>query len=53
MSKLLIKPFGGRRVRICDGSSVLMSDTPENQGVYPQHSNQRVGCGLIAKIVDV
>jgi len=42
----------GRRVRICDGSSVLMSDTPENQGVYPQHSNQRVGCGFpIAKIV--
>lgn len=42
----------GRRVRICDGSSVLMSDTPENQAVYPQHSNQAKGCGFpIAKIV--
>jgi hypothetical protein len=42
----------GRHVRICDGSSVLMSDTPENQAVYPQHSNQAPGCGFpIAKIV--
>ena len=42
----------GRHVRICDGSSVLMSDTPENQAVYPQHSNQASGCGFpIAKIV--
>lgn len=42
----------GRRVSICDGSSVLMSDNPENQAVYPQHSNQAKGCGFpIAKIV--
>ncbi|NET40315.1 MAG: IS4 family transposase, partial [Cyanothece sp. SIO1E1] len=42
----------GRRVRICDGSSVLMSDTPANQDAYPQHSNQKTGCGFpIAKIV--
>ena len=42
----------GQRVRICDGSSVLMSDTPENQAVYPQHSNQAPGCGFpLAKIV--
>jgi hypothetical protein len=42
----------GRHVRICDGSSVLMSDTPENQVAYPQHSNQAPGCGFpIAKIV--
>ena len=42
----------GRHVRICDGSSVLMSDTKENQSVYPQHSNQAPGCGFpIAKIV--
>lgn len=39
-------------MRICDGSSVLTSDTPENQAVYPQHSNQAPGCGFpIAKIV--
>ena len=29
-----------------------MSDTPENQATYPQHSNQAPGCGFpIAKIV--
>lgn len=29
-----------------------MSDTLENQAVYPQHSNQAPGCGFpIAKIV--
>ncbi len=29
-----------------------MSDTPENQAVYPQHSNQASGCGFpIAKII--
>lgn len=44
----------GRHVRICDGSSVLMSDTKANQAVYPQHANQAKGCGFpIAKIVVV
>jgi hypothetical protein len=42
----------GRAVKLCDGSSVLMSDTPENQAEYPQHANQEPGCGFpIAKIV--
>ena len=42
----------GRHVRICDGSSVTMSDTKQNQAVYPQHSNQASGCGFpIVKIV--
>ncbi len=42
----------GRRVHICDGSSVLMSDTAENQEAYPQHSNQKEGCGFpIARLV--
>jgi hypothetical protein len=42
----------GRHVKLCDGSSVLMSDTQKNQAEYPQHSNQAVGCGFpIAKIV--
>ena len=41
-----------RHVVICDGSSVLMSDTEANQSFYPQHSNQKEGCGFpIAKIV--
>ena len=34
------------------GSSVVMSDTASNQKEYPQHSNQKSGCGFpIAKIV--
>jgi hypothetical protein len=42
----------GRHVKLCDGSSVLMSDTPKNQAEYPQHTNQAPGCGFpIAKIV--
>ena len=42
----------GRRVRAMDGTSVLMSDTANNQAAYPQHSNQRAGCGFpIAKLV--
>lgn len=42
----------GRRVKAYDGTTVLMSDTLANQEVYPQHSNQKVGCGLpLAKLV--
>jgi hypothetical protein len=36
----------GRRVKAYDGSTVLMSDPPANQAVYPQHSNQKGGCGF-------
>ncbi len=37
---------------ICVGTSILMSDTPANQKVYPQHSNQKAGCGFpLAKLV--
>jgi hypothetical protein len=39
-------------VRVLDGTTVLMSDTPANQAEYPEHSNQKPGCGFpIAKIV--
>ena len=42
----------GRRVKAYDGTSILMSDTPANQKVYPQHSNQKAGCGFpLAKLV--
>lgn len=42
----------GRVVKLVDGSSVVMSDTAKNQKEYPQHSNQKPGCGFpIAKIV--
>jgi hypothetical protein len=41
-----------RHVKLCDGSTVVMSDTPQNQAEYPQHANQAPGCGFpIAKIV--
>jgi hypothetical protein len=43
--------FHGRRVVIVDGSTLSMPDTPANQSAYPQHSNQKPGCGFpIARI---
>lgn len=42
----------GRRVRVFDGSTILMSDSAANQAEYPQHGNQQSGCGFpIARIV--
>ena len=42
----------GRRVKAYDGTTVTMNDTPANQKHYPQHSNQKVGCGFpLAKLV--
>jgi hypothetical protein len=44
--------FHGRRVVIADGSTASMPDTPANQRAFPQHGNQRRGCGFpIARIV--
>jgi hypothetical protein len=44
----------GRRVRVVDGSTVTMPDTPENQAEYPQAKSQKPGCGLpIARILVV
>ena len=44
----------GRRVRVVDGSTLTMPDTPENQAEYPQIPGQRPGCGFpIARIVVV
>ena len=36
----------GRDVRIVDGTSVSMPDTPENQARWPQPSLQAPGCGF-------
>lgn len=36
----------GRRVKVVDGSSVSMPDTPENQARYPQPEGQKKGCGF-------
>ncbi len=42
----------GRHVRLVDGSTVSMPDTPENQGAYPQNSQQKEGLGFpIARVV--
>ena len=42
----------GRRVRVVDGSTLTMPDTPENQAVYPQQKTQKPGCGFpIARIL--
>ena len=36
----------GRVVKVFDGSSVSMPDTPENQAAYPQPANQTPGVGF-------
>ena len=36
----------GRRVRLVDGSTLSMPDTPENQSAYPQPGRQQPGCGF-------
>jgi putative transposase len=42
----------GRRVRVVDGSTLTMPDTPENQAAYPQQKTQKPGCGFpIARIL--
>jgi hypothetical protein len=44
----------GRRVRVVDGSTITMPDTPENQAEYPQLASQKAGCGFpIVRIVVV
>lgn len=36
----------GRHVRVVDGTTVSMPDTPENQEKYPQPSSQKASCGF-------
>jgi hypothetical protein len=38
--------FHGRSVKVIDGSTVLMADTPENQAAYPQLRSQAPGLGF-------
>lgn len=46
--------FQGRPVKIVDGSTVVMPDTPENQAAYPQAKTQTPGLGFpIARILVV
>jgi Transposase DDE domain len=42
----------GRRVKLVDGSTAIMADTPANQQAYPQPSSQKPGLGFpIARFV--
>ncbi|NJN00058.1 MAG: IS4 family transposase [Phormidesmis sp. RL_2_1] len=36
----------GRRVKVFDGTTLLMADSAANQAAYPQHGNQAEGCGF-------
>lgn len=41
-----------RRVRIIDGTTLTMPDTPANQAAYPQQTNQKPGLGFpICRVV--
>ena len=44
----------GRHIKLVDGTTILMPDTPENQALYPQHGGQKAGAGFpIAPLVGV
>lgn len=44
----------GRRVRLVDGTTVTMPDTPENQADFPQQRGQQVGLGFpICRLVGI
>ncbi len=44
----------GFRVKVVDGSSTTLPDTPQNQRAYPQPRGQRRGCGFpLLKLVGV
>jgi len=40
------KWFGGREVKVVDGTGLSMPDTPENQEVWPQPKGQKPGVGF-------
>jgi hypothetical protein len=44
----------GRAVKLVDGTTVLMPDTPQNQARFPQHGEQQAGAGFpLARLVGV
>lgn len=44
----------GRQIKLVDGATVTMPDTPENQAVFPQNSQQKQGLGFpMARIVAI
>ncbi len=38
--------LAGRPVKVVDGSTTQIADTPQNQKAYPQPSSQKKGCGF-------
>lgn len=38
--------WNGRDVKVADGLTLTMPDTPENQSEYPQQKGQKPGCGF-------
>jgi hypothetical protein len=38
--------LGGRVLKVIDGSTARLADTPANQRVFPQQKNQPPGCGF-------
>ena len=38
--------LAGRPVKVVDGSTLQLPDTPKNQAAYPQPSEQKPGCGF-------
>ncbi len=38
--------LGGRPVKVVDGSTTQLPDTPQNQTAYPQSGAQKPGCGF-------
>jgi hypothetical protein len=44
----------GRAVRLVDGATVALPDTPENQAIYPQPSSQQPGLGFpLCRVVGI
>ena len=44
----------GRHVKLTDGTTTLMADTPQNQAQFPQQAGQKAGAGFpIARLVAV
>ena len=42
----------GRALKVVDGSSLRLADTPANQKAFPQPANQKTGCGFpVMKLV--
>ena len=54
LHKKSVRLWRGRSVKLIDGTTVSMPDTPENQEAYPQIKGQKAGIGFpIARLVGI